>query len=264
MTALKKSPFIADNYSQKICPVCKKEFTVLWPHQWSYKRGRKLGQCTYYCSWTCLRALDKKGEKKVANRRLLTEEQEDKVVKMAIAGEDPRPFLAECGSKNPNTTWSAIRARVNENDPETAAKLPRVIGHKKRGKQDAVPGIPIDRIEAPAMPQKAETPEEPEVTLADAMKGMKDAADEFFGTCEEMGLTLEKAKKEAAPVKYDDMTVREVEGVFGRYRRSDVNGITYIDFECDDGLDVLSLTVNQWIQFREEQEKAFAILGVIL
>ena len=248
----------------KTCPVCKKEFSVLYPGLWGYKRGRKPGNFTYYCSWKCLRTLDKKGEKKVANRRLLTEEQEDKVVKMAIAGEDPRPFLAECGSKNPNTTWSAIRARVNESDPETAALLPRVIGHKKHAKPTAVPGIPIDRIEAPAMPQKAETPEEPEVTLADAMKGMKDAADQFFGTCEEMGLTLEKAKKDATPVVHDGMTVREIEGVFGRYRRSDVNGATYIDFECDDGLDILSLTVNQWIQFREEQEKAFAILGVII
>ena len=247
----------------KTCPVCKKEFSVLYPGLWGYKRGRKPGNFTYYCSWKCLRTLDKKGEKKVANRRLLTEEQEDKAVKMAIAGIDPRPFLAECGSKNPNTTWGAVRQRVNEKDPETAAKLPRVIGHKKLGKQDTIPGIPIDRIEAPAMPQKAETPEAT-VTAADAMQNMADAADKFFGACEEMGLTLEEAKENATPVKYEDMTIREIEGVFGRYRRSDVHGITYIDFECDDGLDVLSLTVNQWKQFREEQEKAFAILGVIL
>ena len=96
------------------------------------------------------------------------------------------------------------------------------------------------------------------------MQNMADAADKFFGACEEMGLALEDAKENAAPVKYEDMTIREIEGVFGRYRRSDVHGITYIDFECDDGLDVLSLTVNQWKQFLEEQEKAFAILGVIL
>lgn len=194
----------------------------------------------------------------MANRRLLTEEQEDKAVKMAIAGEDPRPFLAECGSKNPNTTWGAVRQRLNEKDPETAAKLPRVIGHKVR-KQSA----PIPEAIKSMIKEAWETPEQP-ATVAEAMQNMKDAADQFFGTCEEMGFSLEEAKENATPVKYEDMTIREIEGVFGRYRRSDVHGITYIDFECDDGLDVLSLTVNQWKQFLEEQEKAFAILGVIL
>ena len=128
------------------------------------------------------------------------------------------------------------------------------------GMKDMTVAEPVISIKA----MRKASDDEAFAALADAMKGMKDAADEFFGTCEEMGLTLEKAKKDATPVKYDDMTIREIEGVFGRYRRSDVNGTTYIDFECDDGLDILSLTVNQWIQFREEQEKAFAILGVII
>ena len=236
----------------KTCPVCGKEFGVLYPGLWGYKRGKKVGNFTYYCSWKCLRTLDKKGEDKhMGAKRLLTEEQEDKAVKMAIAGMDPRPYLAECGSKNPNSTWSAVRQRVNEKDPERAAKLPRVIGHKVRSQKAAIP-------------ETVETPEEPKATLADAMKGMQDAANEFFGACEDMGLTLKNAKENATPVAYDGMTVREVEGKFGRYRRTDANGGTYVDFESEDGLDVWSLTVEQWNQFREEQEKAFAILGVIL
>ena len=238
------------------CPVCGKEYDILYPDKWTYKRRRTGEHMFYLCSWSCLRKFDEAKESvKQVKRKTVTLEQKKKAVDIALAGGNPLTFLAECGSANPTNMWWTIKQNLKEVDPEKYEKLPKRLNTGEK----TVPGIPIDLIEAPAMPQKVETPEEPEVTLADAMKGMKDAADEFFGS-----LALEKAKKDAAPVKYDNMTIREVEGVFGRYRRSDVNDITYIDFECDDGLDVLSLTVNQWIQFRKEQEKAFAILGVIL
>lgn len=243
------------------CPVCGKEYDVLYPDKWTYKRRRTGEHMFYLCSWSCLRKFDEAKESaKQVKHGTITLEQKKKAVDIALAGGNPLTFLAECGSANPGNMWWTIKQNLKEVDPEKYEKLPKRLNTSEK----AVPGIPIDRIEAPAMPQKAETPEEPEVTLADAMNGMKDAADEFFGTCKEMGLTLEKAKKDATPVVHDGMTIREIEGVFGRYRRSDVNGATYIDFECDDGLDILSLTVNQWIQFREEQEKAFAILGVII
>ena len=243
------------------CPVCGKEYDILYPDKWTYKRRRTGEHMFYLCSWSCLRKFDKAKESaKQVKHRTVTLDQKKKAVDIALAGGNPLTFLAECGSANPANMWWTIKQNLKEVDPEKYEKLPKRLNTNEK----AAPGIPIDRIEAPAIPKKAETPEEPEVTLADAMKGMKDAADQFFGTCEEMGLTLEKAKKDVTPVVLDGMTVREIEGVFGRYRRSDVNGITYIDFECDDGLDVLSLTVNQWVQFLEEQEKAFAILGVIL
>lgn len=66
------------------------------------------------------------------------------------------------------------------------------------------------------------------------------------------------------PVTYDGMVIREVDGLFGRYRYSDVGGAKYIDFENTDRLDVISLTVEQWQKFRDEQDKAAKILGVEL
>ena len=67
------------------------------------------------------------------------------------------------------------------------------------------------------------------------------------------------------PATYDDMVIREVEGLFGRYRYSgDLGRAEYIDFENADGMDTLSLTVDQWRKFREEQVKAALILGVRL
>ena len=78
-----------------------------------------------------------------------------------------------------------------------------------------------------------------------------------------MGLKVSEPKI-TQPVSYDGMVIREVEGLFGRYRRSDISGKIYIDFEPAESLDVLSYTVEQWKTFRKEQEKAVAVLGVEL
>ena len=164
------------------CPVCKKEFDVLWPNLWAYKteKGR------YYCSWKCLRAKERKGEEKhMGVKKLLTDEQKSHAVWLAISGEDPRPYLEECGSKNPQVTWSMIRTALKETDPETFAKLPRVIGHKKRPNT-------IETPEGVIFNGKQYEPMEAPATAAEAMEGMKAAADEFFSKCEEMGFRLDK------------------------------------------------------------------------
>ena len=78
--------------------------------------------------------------------------------------------------------------------------------------------------------------------------------------------TPESAEPKALlPATYDGMVIREVEGLFGRYRYSgDLGRAEYIDFENADGMDTLSMTVDQWKKFREEQVKAALILGVRL
>ena len=47
-----------------ICHQCGKEFDVLYPDLWRYKRGNK-----WFCSWHCLRA-DEKGEEPTMATRL--------------------------------------------------------------------------------------------------------------------------------------------------------------------------------------------------
>ena len=164
-------------------------------------------------------------------------------------------------------TWKCYRKDHNEmarmKKDGTPAKKP---GPKKN--VTAVDTVPTVKLSGPIVIEtpeknKVEVVETPEKTLADAMAGMKDAADTFFGACEDMGLNLED-KKITQPVSYDGMVIREVKGLFGRYRRSDIGGKIYIDFEPVESLDVLSYTVEQWKRFREEQEKAAAVLGVEL
>ena len=227
---------VTDTSAAKKCAVCGKDFVVLYQDLWRYKRGMK-----WMCSWKCLRAYDnKKGEKKVGKPKQLTQEQRDRAVQICIDGGDPLEYLAECGVGSPRNQWQRIRESVKDSDPVLYQKIPNRRWQKK-----------VDT---------------PEGTLADAMTGMKDAADTFFDQCASMGLMVETPEqpKICMPVVYDSMTVREVEGNFGRYRRSDVSGSTYIDFENADGLDTLSFTVEQWRSFRKEQERAAAILGVTL
>ena len=162
-------------------------------------------------------------------------------IQAALDGKDPYEPLAPYTS-NPKSMWTYIKSVVKKKDPDLYARLPDLRDRKK---------------------------EKPDVSLADAMSGMQEAADKFFGMCEDRGRDLGKDEapeepKSTKPGVCDNMTIREVEGGFGRYRRSDVHGSIYLDFEQTDGADVISLTVKQWRSLREELNRAAAILGVEL
>lgn len=157
-----------------------------------------------------------------------TKEQWQQAIEMAINGQAPFEFLQECGYKDPTSAWAAYRARLKQQDPELLAKIPKFT---KSGRQRNVEKKATKIAEVFAEVDKAPAKPEPKITQ---------------------------------PLSYDNMTVREVEGLFGRYRYSGVGSAVYVDFENSEGLDVISLTVDQWRRFREEQTKAFMILGVEL
>ena len=84
----------------------------------------------------------------------------------------------------------SVRNPVPENvkdvyDPETYAKLPAKLPRRDRQPETAV----FNGKEYEKMP--VETPEG-EYSVTDCFKGMNDAANEFFGACKDMGLTLDK------------------------------------------------------------------------
>ena len=222
------------------CPICGKGFEVLWPHLWAYKRNSQ-----FICSWKCLRAADNENERSANMGNRVPDEAKKKAIQAALDGKDPyeplRPYTS-----NPKSMWTYIRSCIKQKDPELFEKIPDLRDRKK--------------------PKQ----EEPKQTLGDVMVDIRETADKFFGECEKMGLMKAEEPEEPEepkiyqPVVYDGMTVREVEGGFGRYRRSDVHGSIYIDFEYTEGSDVLSLTVEQWRSFLKELEKSSAILGVSL
>lgn len=198
-------------------------------------------------------------------KKLLSEEQENHAVWLAISGEDPRPYLAECGAKNPQVTWNGIRNRVKSEDPETFAKLPKVIGHKKRPNFPMpIPGVPqphtptIETPEGVIFNGKQYDPMEP-VTAAEAMEGMKAAADEFFSKCEEMGLKLDKepALTEYALEKKITGLMVEI-GDFHYYPRTG-----YVDWTPVGHTEIVSLNTEEWQQVIRDMPEVLKELGAV-
>ena len=225
----------------QICRVCGKEFVALYPHLWAYRRGED-----YYCSWKCLRAEEKGDESNM--KTIVTKEQKQKAVSMAIDGKDPLEYLREIGSKSPVKMWYYIKASVRKSDPELYAKIPDL--RKIWTKPEAVPVVKVDGA------IRIETPEAGKVEVMETPEGCSGL---FVGT---KGSEAVKEPKISMPICYDGMMVREVEGLFGLYRRSDIGGKTYIDMENKEGLDTISMTVEQWRGFIEEYQKAARILWV--
>lgn len=182
-----------------------------------------------------------KGVKKMKHFKL-TPEIRAEAIRLAIAGEDPREYLTKVGSDNAPKKWAQIRSELRDSDPETYGKLPARIGSRTK---KASGTISADVAKKSAVkPLELEAGTNYQISVAEVP---------------------EKPKKPITqPLVYDGMTVREIEGLFGRYRRTDINGLVYVDFENPDRADILSYTVDQWKKLRIEQEDAFRILGVEL
>jgi len=224
------------------CGSCGKEFYMLYPALWAYKKGQRV-----FCSWKCLRAYEK-GIRSETKHMMKLGERSRKAVDIALEGGDPVEYFRQLGQKNPSAAWCSLKAQLREKDPETYERLPKVDHRKKENRNPK--------------------------TAADAMAGMKKAADNFFGSvlkdaetpeAPKTGVKITPDKIEIGiinPVGYDGFTVREVEGSFARYRRSDVSEKTYVDVEIADGCDTISYTVEQWRSIRKEFQRAAVILGV--
>ncbi len=149
-------------------------------------------------------------------------------------------------------SWHCLRANESKGETETMAE--RI---KKNGEPAKKPG------------RKPQAKPEAKVTLADAMDGMKQAADDFFDQVGLPGVAHEFAedgvhlKKVTKPVSYDGFDVAAIKGDFGRYGRDTFNGTEYLDFETNDG-DEISMPVDAWKDFLQEVVRAAAILGVEL
>ena len=128
------------------CPVCGKAFYVQLPEKWQYKRANQ-----FICSWRCIRLLDE-GEKDMP--KLLTDEQRDFAVQIAISGTDPRPFLISCGSNAPDKLWSYIKTSIRGKDPETYRKLPATL----KGLRPPEDADPVKYIKLTG-PTQIQTPE---------------------------------------------------------------------------------------------------------
>ena len=213
------------------CPICKKRFVTMYPHLWAYRRGS-----LYICSWKCLRAYDKQfeGENETMKHSKVTLESKKKAVEIALAGGDPLSYLRQCGAGDPTQMWYAIKQKLKESDLEIYEKLPKRIAREK------------DEPEKDGMPNKTVE------TVADYMGNMKNAADEFFDRCEEMGLKVNETEEDFEVTAIRDKQLGEF------YYDHDHNSIDWRDGVGDE----ISLGVAGWKILLEKLPVILRKLGV--
>lgn len=167
----------------------------------------------------------KKGRLDYMKHAKMTLEHKKKAVEIALAGGDPLKYLKDHGAGNASSMWYTIKETLKDKEPETYAKLPdlRAKGNNRKNPETVVK----DGVEY----EKAEEP-----TLADAMTGMQDAADKFFG---QFGGTAETPAEDD-----DDYTVTAIlDKQLGEfYYDHDHNSIDWRDGVGDE----ISLGVTGW------------------
>ena len=222
------------------CPVCGKKFDILYSHLWAYNIDRK----QFFCSWKCIQKYRQQKEEIKLGK--ITLEQKKKVIQIALGGGDPVAYLEECGSEKPEVSWANILRNLETKDPEVYEILTRKAKKPK-----------VDK----GMPKKLELEAggNYEISAKEAMDNIQDAADEFFGKCEEAGLKLEKPA-EVKPLTFNEF---EIAGI----RHQDPGEFYYdkkfnsIDWRTPEG-DEVSLPPVWWKQIVAELPKILRMLGV--
>lgn len=227
----------------KVCPMCGKQFAVLYPHLWRYKRPKRGGE-HYFCSWGCLRAWDKEGEQKTMGARaILTEADRNEAVRLALAGGDPVEFLRSKGMKDPHNAWYIIKQDVKLKNPDLYEKIPD--RRKIRNTQ----------------PKKVELPEMPEepVTEKKVIKAVKKTVRSVNGR--------KKPPEEEERCDFmlnvpDGFKVTAVDtpvGMFIWYKKQ-----KYLDWIPLMGADNVSMNTEEWKMFLKYFPDVLKILGVDL
>ena len=104
-----------------VCGRCGKEFVILYPHLWSYKKENQV-----FCSWKCLRAWEKgkeAGENMEEGKRTQLEIGKELVAAME-QGADPNEWLKEQGYTNTSVAYGNIKRALLDKAPELAEKMP--------------------------------------------------------------------------------------------------------------------------------------------
>lgn len=218
----------------KNCPFCGKAFDVIRPQLWKFKENN-----VFFCTYTCKRAYDRKEENEM---KAISKEQKQQAVRIALDGGDPKPFLAECGSKAPDKLWYYIKNTLKTKDPETYEKLAKAVGMKKQvetpeGEYAKAPTVKVDgqiRIQT----------NEPEKIEVQRLHELPDVDEKYSPDLFD---------------KYQTVAIRHPNlGVFYYDQK-----FHCIDWRSDEG-DEISLSLQAWSELHKDLPDIFKRLGVEL
>lgn len=166
----------------------------------------------------------------------LTIENKKRCVQLALNGKNPLEYIRSCGVKNAAEAWGKIKRDLKEVDPESFEKLPKRLPNPK--KDDG--------------------------TLADAVQGMKDAADGFFNACQDMGLNV--TQTEETPKRRNHTLLRNSNYIVSAIR-TDLGEFYYdkkfdrLDWRTIEGEEI-SMSPAAWFRLYEMIPEIMGILEV--
>ena len=181
----------------------------------------------------------KKGLRKMPGKKIITDEIREAAINAALSGGSPCAVLEAAGCKNPSSAWFNIKKKLEQEHPEIAGKITK-----------AKPG--------PKKQLQLEAGADYDISVKDAMDNMQDAADEFFGQCEDMGLKVGDVVKVEKVAPY---TVTAIDTEYGEFYHDKKFGC--IDWRNEDG-DEVSLKIEQWKKLAVELRTILDALGVEL
>ena len=155
------------NNEIRTCPICKKQFGVLHPEEWVYKRRRGGGPMQYFDRYNCMRIFDKRKEKKEEDKPVKEDKRRkgpnprwliDGVMAALAQGESGKQFLIDEGYRNYSVKWKDLKAWADRHDPELREKMPESLAEKKQAaevqKVEKVP--PVIHHKEPITPEHPE------------------------------------------------------------------------------------------------------------
>lgn len=125
----------------RTCPICKKQFGVLHPEDWVYKRRRGGGPVQYFDRYNCMRIFDKRKEKKEEDKPVKEDKRRkgpdprwliDGVMAAIAQGDSGKQFLIDEGYRNYSVKWKDLKAWADRHDPELREKMPESLAEKKK------------------------------------------------------------------------------------------------------------------------------------
>lgn len=250
----------------RICGMCGKEFTVLYPDLWRYHRQNEKGLRIWMCSWKCLREYEAKKIKETKEKRKIRKELEQEGDELANTthrepkevahqmlaamenGEEARVYLKRIGYANPTDQLKKLRNWAEKNDPKIAERL-KAIPKPKPG--------PRSKEKKPAAVVMKKLPEEARPKPKDG--GEWEQA-EGHGPVTGVAPYPEHIERIDLQIVPEQFTVTNIESKATTARYSFYKDINVFTLKM--GMDQISLSPEDWKKLLEEIPEAMKMLGV--
>lgn len=179
------------DFAVKRCKECGKEFAVITPERWAYKRTVQQSatgsRYIFWCSWGCLRANEKKEE----NKKMIKEQEKKK------PGRKPRTEVTiETADKLPEKDLKEERGR----------RIAAALDKADQARQEMIDGIELLKpaaLRSRVMPDALFTAKDGQMALVNEKASISLTAYEWFKLTEEILVAIRQL--DVTPAEIEDL-----------------------------------------------------------